>query len=223
MKKLITALAIASSALAVAIPAHAESALVNVAQTSNLARTGSVAVTLGNIPAGQGVYVMFCAKSESAARPSACYGRGVWASTDEAALKQGAVSANNSIQLPVAASFTPQGGSLVDCDLVSCGVFVRRDHMGPTDLSLDTFVPVAFVSAVPSKVTVSPGLGRVLVTIAGYKGKTVTVNLAGRVITKQILADSVQFFVGNGGNTHAKVVVKLGNRPLFSKVLTLKK
>ena len=224
-KKIIASLAIAVAAIATlsgVVPANAAPAGVAVSQTTGVARTGSLTVNLSGIPAGQGVYVMFCAKSATTARPAACFGRGVWASTDTAALAQGAVSAANPIALPVAATFTPQGGTAVDCDLTSCGVFVRRDHMGPTDFSLDQFVPVAFVSAVPSKVTAVVTSGRVLVSIDGHKGQSITVTLAGRTITKQLLADQVKFFVGNGGNAKAKLIVKVAGSKLFAKALVLK-
>ena len=224
-KKIIASLAIAVAAIATmsgVVPANAAPAGVAVSQTTGVARTGSLTVNLSGIPAGQGVYVMFCAKSATTARPAACFGRGVWASTDTSALAQGAVSAANPIALPVAATFTPQGGTAVDCDLTSCGVFVRRDHMGPTDFSLDQFVPVAFVSAVPSKVTAVVTSGRVLVSIDGHKGQSITVTLAGRTITKQLLADQVKFFVGNGGNAKAKLIVKVAGSKLFAKALVLK-
>ena len=206
-----------------ALPANAAASNVVVSPTTAVARTGTVNVTLANIPAGQGVYVMFCAKPNNAGRPTSCFGRGVWASTDTTALGQGAVSATNPISLPVAASFTPQGGSAVDCDLNVCGVFVRRDHMGPTDTSLDQFVPVAFVSAVPSSISVKATSGRILVSISGHKGQTIDVFVAGRKVSRQLLADQVSFYVGNGGNSAAKVVIKQGTSKLFNRVLSLKK
>jgi hypothetical protein len=60
------------------------------------------------------------------------------------------------------------------------------------------------------------------VSIDGHKGQTITVSLAGRTVTKQLLADQVKFYVGNGGNAKAKLVVKVAGSKLFAKAIALK-
>lgn len=212
MKKLIITLAVAALAGGLAVPAHAAGVTVSVTPNQDVARTAtSVGVTLSGIPAGQGVYVMYCAKSLTAnVRSSSCYGTGIWASTDTNMLAQGAVATTGNLNLPVALTFTPKGGSLVNCETAGCGVFVRRDHMGPTDYSLDTFVPVSFVPLVAPKVNAVAEKGRVLVTVAGFKGQTLNIAFGMRNLTKAIATDSAKFYIGNSAAKNVNLVVTAG-------------
>jgi hypothetical protein len=227
MKKNTLGLALAAAATLVAgiaVPAHATPATVVVAPLGQLARsTQSVSVTVSNVPAGQGVYVMYCATPAAGTRPSACFGRGVWASSDSKMTAQGAVPLDSAITLPVALQFTPQGGTAVDCEKAGCGVFVRRDHLGSTDLSLDSFTPIAFAPLVAPKVQAVPEAGRVLFTVEGYNGKTVNINFGDRMVTRAITSDSVKFYLGNGKQKAASVSVSADQAEIFTAKLKLKK
>lgn len=225
MKKSLIALVTTAIAASIAIPAHAAGVTVSVTPTQNLDRAAtSVAVTLGDVPAGQGVYVMYCAKSvTTSVRPSSCYGTGIWASTDAKMLGQGAVATTGTLNLPVAITFTPKGGALVNCETAGCGVFVRRDHMGPTDASLDTFVPVSFQPLVEPKITVTPEKGRVLVAVAGYKGQSLSVMFGNRAITKQIATDNAKFYIGNSIAKRVNLSVNAGANNVLTQQVTLVK
>ncbi len=225
MKKTLIALVATAIAASIALPAHAAGLTVSVAPTQNLDRAAtSVGVSLDGIPAGEGVYVMYCAKSVSASvRPSSCYGTGIWASTDANMLKQGAVATTGTLNLPVAITFTPKGGASVNCETAGCGVFVRRDHMGPTDNSLDTFVPVSFVPLVAPNVTAVAEMGRVLVTVEGYKGQSLSVAFGSRILTKNIATDNAKFYIGNAKAKKVNLVVSAGSTSVFTQQLKLVK
>lgn len=227
-KNILSGLALVAAAAAVvtgvATPAMAAPATVAVSPTGPLDRaTSSVSVTVGNVPAGQGIYAMYCAQPAAGARPTACFGRGVWASTDAKMTAQGAVALTGALTLPVALQFTPQGGSAVDCEKAVCGVFVRRDHMGPTDTSLDSFAALAFVPAIKPVVTAAAEAGRVLFTVQGFNGKTIAIDFGGRALSRAITADSVKFYVGNSKQKSVLATVSDAGTQVFSQNIALKK
>jgi hypothetical protein len=227
-KNIISGLAVFAAAAAVVAgvssPALAAPATIAVSPTGQLDRAvASVSVTVGNVPAGQGVYVMYCQQPAAGARPTACFGRGVWASTDAKMTAQGAVALTGALSLPVALQFTPQGGTAVDCEKTVCGVFVRRDHMGPSDLSLDAFSPIAFVPAIKPVVTAVAEAGRVLFTVQGFNGKTLAIDFGGRAISRAIIADSVKFYVGNSKQKSVLATVTDAGTQVFSQSIALKK
>lgn len=127
----------------------------SLSKSTDLAYTGENITVTTTVPAGQGIYVRLCKSPEAgASRPTLCYGQGSWASLDSTSLSQGAVTAANPITLAVKATFTASGSS-VDCSTGSCVVFIRRDHLGSGDLSLDMTIPVSF-AAMPAQVAVTP-------------------------------------------------------------------
>lgn len=229
MKKTILATLVALTAatavsVGAAIPANAATATVAVTPSGPLARAATtVSVRVSNVPAGQGVYLMYCASPAAGARPTACFGRGVWASSDPKMTAQGAQPLDGALSLPVAIQFTPQGSAAVDCEKAGCGVFVRRDHMGPTDFSLDAFTPLAFVPLIEAKISTEVQAGRVLFTVQGFNGKTVDVEFGGRKLSRAISADSVKFYVGNTKQKSVAVKVSAGDAQSYEAKLQLKK
>ncbi|OXE35102.1 MAG: hypothetical protein CGW95_15955, partial [Phenylobacterium zucineum] len=130
------ALAVVASSLSAVSAQAADTYSVSVDRTSNLYRAGDqLSVTVANAPAGEGVYVMFCATPAAGARPSKCLGRGYWASSDPAMIQAHALDLSKPVSVAVQESFTTQAGDSVSCTDSGCGVFVRRDHMDPTDKS----------------------------------------------------------------------------------------
>lgn len=110
-----------------------------------------ISVTGQGFTPGQGVYVMFCVQPAGqlgteggradTCNPDQSSDRTVWKTP---------VAANGefTVDLRVESTF---GGT--DCTTVTCGVFVRRDHMGgATDYSQDAFAPVTV-----SRGSVAPG------------------------------------------------------------------
>ena len=116
-----------------------------------------------------------------------------------------------------------QGGTAVDCEKTICGVFVRRDHMGPTDLSLDAFSPVAFVPAIKPVVTAAAEAGRVLFTVQGFNGRNLAIDFGGRAISRAITADSVKFYVGNSKQKSVLATISDAGTQVFSQNIALKK
>lgn len=144
----------AVSALTAVAPAQAADFGVTADKTQHLTIAGdTVTVTLANVPAGQGIYLRLCAGTladVAKARPADCVGmdKTVWASTAASSLAQHASDATKVQAVPVIAQFT-SAGKIIDCTVVSCGIHVRRDHLGgSTDFALDRFIPVTFGAAV---------------------------------------------------------------------------
>jgi putative ubiquitin-RnfH superfamily antitoxin RatB of RatAB toxin-antitoxin module len=153
-----------------AAPAQAAGGFsVSVDRTANLFRAGDqVSVTVSGTPAGEGVYVMFCATPAQGARPTKCLGRGYWASTDPNMISAHALDLAQPVAVAVQESFTTQSADAVSCATSGCGIFVRRDHMDPTDKSLDTFVPLNF----------APTFGVQVSKVAGLANGEDTVNVS---------------------------------------------
>jgi hypothetical protein len=156
-------LAITSTALiavgAVSSPANAVSPLtVTVSKTTNLAIAGeTVSVSVTGIPTGQGIYVYQCASAVASPRPASTLCRSgmtesLWLTNNGG---QGAGVASQQNQMQLLKEFTI-GSTTFNCSVDSCGIFVRRDHMGgSSDFSLDTIVPISFMAAAPTP-TVTP-------------------------------------------------------------------
>jgi hypothetical protein len=147
-----TATALVASG-AISSPANAESPLVvTVSKTTNLALAGeTVTVSVAGIPSGtppQGVYVYQCASAVVFPRPDSTRCRSgmtesLWLTT---AGGMGARIASEQNPLQLLKEFTI-GANTFDCSITTCGIFVRRDHMGGSaDLSLDTIIPISFVT-----------------------------------------------------------------------------
>ena len=170
------AIAIAASALT-AMPAQAADVFsVTLSNSTDLVRAGdNITATLANVPTGEGVYVEFCAApAVVGGRPTACFGQGAWATSNSAMFNYGAVDIAAPVGVAVKQTFDATDKSTVNCSEVVCGVFVRRDHLGAADLSLDTFVPVTFAPAFGvniSKVDALARAGESLdVTVVGLTG-----------------------------------------------------
>lgn len=118
--------------------------------------SGSTVTIEGSGFAGVGVYVRLCAAVDGelgtpAGRPGAdrCLGDPQhWVSAagpgpSAPMSPEGTFTA--SLALP--SSFTA-GGETIDCTAVTCGIAVRRDHIGgATDFSYDLFTPVTFAAS----------------------------------------------------------------------------
>lgn len=144
----VVALLGAMAAAVLASPAMASGLSVSVNKTDHLNRAGeTLAVAIDGVPAGEGIYVRECVAAATAGtRPSTCAGIGntVWASLNAVSQAQGASVLTGAVNVGVLRTFTAGNGTSVDCEVSNCGILVRRDHLDPTDLSLDTFVPISF-------------------------------------------------------------------------------
>jgi len=128
-------------------------------KTSGLTDAGdSITVTITGLDSDKGIYVEECQLPTDGSKPTDCYSvggfPGVWATNVSANLSQGGTDASKSFSLPVVGSFNA-GSSVIDCQLVSCGVFTRRDHLGSTDRTLDTIIPLSFAAPVQVAQSVS--------------------------------------------------------------------
>lgn len=115
--------------------------------TVGLAETDTVSVTLAGTPSGEGLYVRQCIAPVGEERPTVCDGTGSWATlpaglpgTPDGSLQP----SQGTFDFPVAQAFGD-----VDCTVVQCGIFTRRDHNDPGDTSLDRWVPITFAAGVP--------------------------------------------------------------------------
>ena len=217
----------AVAALTATTPAQAADFTVTADKTANLKAAGdTVALTLSNLPTGQGVYLRLCAGAAAdvaKARPTECVGmdKTVWVSSLASALRQGAVELTTPMPLAVVAQFAA-GGKNIDCSVVACGIHVRRDHFGGTDLSLDRFIPVTFGLPAPTA-QAAVVAGKVQIQVANAKGKKVTFVVAGKKYVRNVNSDDYKFTVAAAkGEKSVKVSAVLESRSIVSAKLAVK-
>ncbi len=163
-------------------PAQASDFSVSTSETNLLPRVdASVSLTIAGLPSGDGIYVRECVAPETVGtRPTTCASIAdtVWTSLDTNSQNQGAQVFSGTVVLPAKISFTTSSQIAVNCETSSCGILVRRDHLGPTDFSLDTFIPITF--AAPFSVSVS----KTAQIVAA--GETISVNVAGLTVDQGV-------------------------------------
>ena len=150
-------------------------------KTSNLLDAGdTLSISLSGLEANTGAYVRLCQLPNDDSKPTMCDGDGVWASTKSQNIAYGATDATKSFNLAVRGTFSKEG-KMIDCQIVSCGLFLMRDHENFQDRSLDTYIPVTFANPIKliqsvSKWNVSPGSHSIkvsgTVTLANTKAVT---------------------------------------------------
>jgi len=214
---------IAGAALALVIAAGSVSSAsaadftVTPDKTANLvAAADTIVVTLANVPASTGVYVRLCAGTAAtiaAARPTDCFGQGAWVSTDARALGMGATSALAPVKLAVQAAF--KATKEIDCRKDGCGIHVRRDHFGSTDLTLDRFIPVTF-AAPAATAKASLVANKVYVAVSNAKGKKVTFVVGKKKIVRTALSDKYVFSAGVMAGKSVKVSATLAGKELVA-------
>jgi hypothetical protein len=214
----------AVAALTATTSAQAADFSVTADKTQNLTIAGdTVTVTLANVPTGLGVYLRLCAGTLAdvvKARPTDCVGmdKTVWASTAASSLAQRASDATKPLPVPVVAQFT-SAGKTIDCQVVACGIHVRRDHLGGTDFSLDRFIPVTFGAPAPAATASLVG-GKIQVEVANAKGQAVTFVVAGKKYVRNINSDNYTFKIARPKGAKAvKVSAVLASRSIGSASL----
>ena len=112
----------------------------------------NIHLTVKGLPKKTGVYVRECVATAKRPTASQCNGNGVWITpsfpggvypTDGTVGKP-----NTDFSLPVVGAFGTN-----DCSISKCVIFVQRDHLGPTDKSLDTSVKISFAEKVAAPVS----------------------------------------------------------------------
>jgi len=107
----------------------------------------NIRLTVKGLPKKTGVYVRECLATTKRPTAAQCNGNGVWITpsfpggvypTDGTVGKP-----NTDFSLPVVGAFGTN-----DCSISKCVIFVQRDHLGPTDKSLDTSVKISFAAKV---------------------------------------------------------------------------
>lgn len=194
---------------------------VSVSKTSAIRYSGeAIQVLVSGLSTDQGVYVRLCQQSDVVGqRPSLCDGMGAWASNSVAMQGFGALSPDSAIDLTVRGSFT-SGENKVDCAKVSCGIFVRRDHLDPTDNSLDTFVPVTFSAApVAKKISAKIVNKQILVSVTGYKNVAVRLKAGNSTFSFTPDANVFTYRIPLGKQKNVSLAVLKGSSLLFSKRL----
>jgi hypothetical protein len=166
-------------------------------KTTNLALPSeNINVTVTGTPSGQGVYIRFCQAPEPLnSRATNCdAAHDVWASADPAMFAYHAAPLSGPLSLSAHSTFSANGAS-IDCTLVLCGVFVRRDHMGgSTDFALDRFIPVSFGNAATTvSVSAARGTGKITETLANALGRIITVTVGTTTVTKTITRNPQSF------------------------------
>lgn len=193
MKRLMVALA-TTAMLAAPLQANAATFEASIAQATNLdPATTALTINVSGIPDGQGIYFMLCEGTVTVPRPTNCSTENqAWLSTAPASLRMGAIPALPVNEFKIVSKFTTRSGAQVDCTTTSCGVLVRRDHFGTTDLSLDRFIPITFAAPRPAANAIIGSFGnRVAVRVFGGAGKDVSIRIAGRWIKAPLTENNV--------------------------------
>ena len=182
---------------------------VTVSKTTDLIPAGeNLIVNLTGLVYNQGVYVRECARTLDGSRPTDCDGLGVWASLDPAQLALHATNAATPITLPVKSTFVT-GVKTVDCSKSGCDVFVRRDHMGSGDTTLDRLIPLTFkVMTVPSG-TVRKLKSNFVLEIKNAKGSTLQVRIGNKSSILKPTKDDFRFRVPVGKNAGKLITIKV--------------
>ena len=221
MKKVISLLATASL-LSFPVVAQAATFEVTVPNTKLELTTSSLTINVSGVPEGQGIYFMLCEGSSATPRPTNCStDNQAWLSTAPSALRMGAVPVLAVNDFKVATKFATRSGAQVDCTVSACGVFVRRDHFGTADQTLDKFFPITFSAPKPQ---VSALIGsfdnRVAVRVFGAESQQLSVKISGRWFKSMISANNslrsfrvgakavnVEVFVGGERISERRVVL----------------
>ncbi len=119
-------------------------------------------------PADKGLYIQQCNEPVAGARPTICSDSvQVWVSDSGA---PGTVKSTSGIAIKPTVTITGRAGS-VDCSKLACGLFFRVDHLAPTDVSEDKFLPISFAQG-----TAAPTL----------PSDVLTVTADGMILTKNV-------------------------------------
>lgn len=214
------------SMVAAVAPAQAADFSVTADKSTALVAAGDVVkVSLNNLPAEAGVYVRLCAGSLAdvmKARPTSCFGQGSWVSSSKASIAQHASdAAAGPVALDVKSVFT-SGTTTVDCAVQACGIHVRRDHLGPTDFSLDRFIPVTFAAAPVAVVKSGIALAssKVTITVANLKGKKITFVVGTKKFTRVANSDNFVFSAPAPKAQWFIASAYLGSKQIVSKKFT---
>lgn len=193
MKRLLVALA-TTALLASPLQAIASSFEVSIPRATNLDPANpSVTINVSGIPEGQGIYFMLCEGTTATPRPANCSAEHQsWLTVAPASLRMGAIPALPVNEFKIASKFATRTGAQVDCTTGNCGVLIRRDHFGTTDLSLDRFIPITFAVAKPAANAIIGSFGnRVAVRVFGGEGKNVSIRVAGRWVKAPLTTNNV--------------------------------
>lgn len=227
-KLMVAALALVT-AVGTAFPANAADYTVSVSGATNLnPAEATVTVNVANVPEGQGIYFMLCEGTTADPRPTNCSTEHqAWVTGAASALRMGASRLLPVNEFKVAANFVTRTGERVNCATTQCGVFVRRDHFGTADVSLDRFFPITFSAAAAapaaSQATARIGTfnGRVAVRVTGAAGKTVAVKIGGRWVTREITSNS-QVVSWRAGKGNVNVRVFVDRQPVTSGAVNVR-
>lgn len=192
---------------------------VQVSKTEAITYSGeSLKVDIVGLTGTQGIYVRLCKAAAESERPTLCDGLGVWASLSADQQAFGAVNAANELTLPVKASFVSAETS-IDCTKTSCVVFVRRDHLGGADLTLDRVIPLTFTAAPAAVLSAkaSKSGANFLFVIRNAKAKSIKITVGTTVKTIKPTSDNYTYRVAVAKNKGKNTAIKV---TYGTKVLT---
>ena len=148
MKKLVVVTILIASLMTPVSAQAAETKFVGGPLTNLETQGATINLTLSNVPAKGGLYLMQCVEGLAGARPTLC----------NKAVELWISAARGASFLPTdAIKFKPtgifvSGTTTVDCTVEKCGIFIRFDHTVASDLSEDQFIPLTFRAATSSTV-----------------------------------------------------------------------
>jgi hypothetical protein len=127
-------------------------------------------------PAGKGLYIQQCNEPVAGARPTICSETvQVWVSDSGA---PGTVKSTSGIAVKPTVTITGRTAS-ADCSKVLCGLFFRVDHLAPTDVSEDKFLPISFAQG-----AAAPALPSDVFTVVA-DGQNLTKNVPSNIVYRK--------------------------------------
>lgn len=139
----------------VALPASAATSKVQIVggPLKALAFAGdNIHLTVKGLPKKTGVYVRECLATTKRPLAAQCNGNGIWITP---AFPGGIYPTDGTVGKPNTDFVLPVVGAFgdVDCSVSKCVIYVQRDHLGPSDKSLDTSVKISFAARLAAPVT----------------------------------------------------------------------
>ena len=154
LKSITTGLIAVALIGATALPSSAATSKVKISGGPLKALTfagDNIRLTVKGLPKKTGVYVRECLATTKRPTAAQCNGNGVWMTPS---FPGGVYPTDGTVAKPNVEFVFPVVGAFgtTDCSMSKCVIYVQRDHLGPTDKSLDTSVKISFAAKVATPV-----------------------------------------------------------------------
>lgn len=171
MKKLTLVLAILASFMVAPTSANAQAKVAG-GPLTDLSANPIIHLAISAFPTKGGLYFLQCTAPTGPTRPTTCNDAAqLWISTEAGAN----FSPSADIIFKPAAKYTTRTGQEIDCQKVSCGIYIRFDHTNGSDFSEDNFIPLTFKSGANSPALLSDEITASIGGVTLSQSKPITI------------------------------------------------